>query len=84
MDIEIVTMECHIDHVHLFLNALPNIAPSDIMHRIKGISSRITRKEFAQLLKMPSLWTRRFFVSTAGNASSETIQKYVEEQKTRT
>lgn len=84
LDIEIVAMECHIDHVHLFLNALPNIAPSDIMHRIKGVSSRIIRKEFWQLSKMPSLWTRSYFVSTAGNASSETIQKYVEEQKTRT
>lgn len=84
LNIEIVAMECHIDHVHLFLNALPTIAPSDIMHRIKGTSSRIIRKEFLQLSKMPSLWTRSYFVSTAGNASSETIQKYVEEQKTRT
>lgn len=81
LNIEIVAMECHIDHVHLFLNALPTIAPSDIMHRIKGTSSRIIRKEFLQLSKMPSLWTRSYFVSTAGNASSETIQKYVEEQK---
>jgi putative transposase len=84
LNIEIVAMECHIDHVHLFLNALPTIAPSDIMHRIKGTSSRIIRKEFLQLSKMPSLWTRSYFVSTAGNASSKTIQKYVEEQKTRT
>lgn len=81
LNIEIVAMECHIDHVHLFLNALPTIAPSDIMHRIKGTSSRIIRKEFLQLSKMPSLWTRSYFVSTAGDASSETIQKYVEEQK---
>lgn len=84
LDIEIVAMECHIDHVHLFLNTLPNIAPSDIMHRLKGASSRLIRKEFIQLSKMPSLWTRSYFVSTAGNVSSETIQKYVEEQKTRT
>lgn len=83
LDIEIVAMECHIDHVHLFVNALPTIAPSDIMHQIKGTSSRIIRKEFPQLSKIPSLWTRNYFVSTAGNAISETVQKYVEEQKTR-
>lgn len=83
LDIEILAMDCHIDHVHLFLNALPNKAPSDIMHHLKGISSRIIRKEFIQLSKMPSLWTRSYFVSTAGNVSSETIKKYVDEQKTR-
>ena len=35
------------------------------------------------LTKMPSLWTRSYFVSTAGNVCSETIKKYVENQKTR-
>lgn len=33
--------------------------------------------------KMPSLWTRSYFVSTAGNVCSETIKKYVESQKKR-
>lgn len=83
MEIEVLAMECHKDHVHLFLNALPTISASDIMHRIKGNTSRIIRQELKQLNAIPSLWTRSFFVSTAGNASSDTIQKYVEEQKTR-
>lgn len=82
-EITIVAMECHIDHVHLFVNAPPTLAPSDIMQKIKGATSRIIRKEFIEVSKIPSLWTRSYFVSTAGNASSETVQKYVEEQKTR-
>ncbi|EJR64173.1 transposase [Bacillus sp. AF62] len=32
---------------------------------------------------LPSLWTRSYFVSTAGNVSTETIKQYVENQKTR-
>jgi hypothetical protein len=32
---------------------------------------------------MPSLWTRSYFVSTAGNVCSETIKKYVENQKNK-
>jgi len=47
------------------------------------MSSKLIRKEFDELSKMPSLWTRSYFVSTAGNVSSETIKKYVESQKTR-
>lgn len=32
------------------------------------------------LRKLPSLWTRSFFLSTAGNVSQEIIQKYIERQ----
>lgn len=83
MDIEIIAIECDKDHVHMFLNCLPTLSPSDIMQKIKGVTSRALREEFSQLKKMPSLWTRSYFVSTAGEVCSETIKKYVEEQKTR-
>ena len=36
-----------------------------------------------QLSRVPSLWTRSYFVSTAAEVSSETIQRYEETQKTR-
>ncbi|HEY7416658.1 MAG TPA: transposase, partial [Ktedonobacteraceae bacterium] len=38
------------------------------------------REEFPHLKRMPSLWTRSIFVSTAGNVSQESIQKYIERQ----
>lgn len=83
MEIEIIAMECDKDHTHMFLNCLPTLSPADIMQKIKGVTSRVLRDEFPELMKMPSLWTRSYFVSTAGNVSSETIKKYVENQKTR-
>lgn len=82
-DIEILAMECDQDHAHLFLNCLPTMSPQDVMHNIKGVTSRELRKDFDILSKMPSLWTRSYFVSTAGNVSSKTIKEYVESQKTR-
>lgn len=83
MKINIIALECDKDHTHMFLNCLPTQSPSDIMQKIKGVSSKILREEFSQLEKMPGLWTRSYFVSTAGNVSSETIKKYVDEQRTR-
>ena len=83
LGIEILAIECHQDHVHLFLSCLPTQSPAFIMKEVKGASSRILREEFPVLSKMPSLWTRRYFVSTAGNVSSETIEWYVKTQKTR-
>lgn len=76
-------MECHIDHVHMFLSVLPTMSIPNIMKQIKGATSFVFREEFEQLKAMPSLWTRSYFVSTAGNVSSETIKWYVDTQKTR-
>ena len=83
LEINIIAIECDKDHTHMFLNCLPTQSPSDIMQDIKGYTSKILREEFTILSKMPSLWTRSYFVSTAGNVCSETIKKYVENQKTR-
>lgn len=81
--IEILDLECHIDHVHIFVSVLPTMSVPDIMNHIKGCTSHQLREEFPQLKAMPSLWTRSYFVSTADNVSSETIKWYVDTQKTR-
>ena len=83
LEIEILAMECDQDHVHLFLNTLPTFSPTDIMAKIKGVTSKKLREEFPHLQHLPSLWTRSYFVSTAENVSSETIRCYVENQKKR-
>jgi putative transposase len=81
LNLNILAMEIMPDHIHLFVSCPPSIAADQIMFRIKGRSSRILRKEFPHLLKMPSMWTRSYFVSTAGNVSTETIKQYIAEQK---
>jgi len=81
--IEILAMECQIDHVHLFVSVLPTMSIPNIVKCIKGATSAQLREEFQQLNAMPSLWTRSYFVSTAGAVSSSTIERYVKMQKTR-
>jgi REP element-mobilizing transposase RayT len=83
LKIVVIALECDKDHTHIFLNALPILSPADIMAKIKGVTSKKLREEFPHLKHLPSLWTRPYFVSTAGNVSSETIKRYVEQQKIR-
>ncbi|GGF86807.1 hypothetical protein GCM10010912_35110 [Paenibacillus albidus] len=83
LKVEIISIEIDQDHAHLFLNALPTCSPADIMAKIKGVTSKRLREEFTHLAYLPSLWIRSYFVSTAGNVSSEAIKRYVEQQKTR-
>jgi putative transposase len=68
------------DHVHLFISVELNTSPNSVIKAFKGRSSGYMREEFRELLRLPSLWTRSYFISTAGNVSSETIQKYIENQ----
>ncbi len=77
---KIVRLAIQPDHVHLFIRSNPTTTPYDIPRLIKGRSSRMLREEFPSLLKLPTLWTRASFFSTAGNVSAETIQKYIERQ----
>lgn len=83
LDIMVFSIECDRDHTHMSLSALPSISASDIMARIKGVSSKRLREEFSYLQHLSSLWTRSFFASTAENVSNELVRQYVEQQKTR-
>ena len=77
LEIDILALEIWSNHVHLFVNTPPTIAPHQIMFRLKGYTSRILRKEFPHLLKLPSMWTRSYYCGTAGEMSSDTIKKYI-------
>jgi len=79
-DIDILSLEVMPDHLHLFVSCQPQMTIHKLVKAFKGRSSNILRKEFPELLKLPSLWTNSYFVSTAGNISNKTIQKYIENQ----
>ena len=77
---EIIALKVMPDHIHLFVNCPPRYSPSYLANYFKGKSARLVLKKFPELRKYTKLWTRSYFVSTAGNVSSETIRKYIEEQ----
>jgi len=77
---DILAMEVMPDHVHLFVSADTKTKPHMVVKRFKGRTSRFLREEFRDLRKMPTLWTRSYFLSTAGNVSAATIKKYIEQQ----
>ena len=71
---------CRIMSIYL-LTRLPTDNPSQIMKRIKGRASHHLRQEFPELLKLPTLWTPSYFVSTAGNLCTETVKRYIAQQR---
>ncbi len=79
---EIIRLAIQPDHVHLFIRANPYTLPADIPRLIKARSAHDVREQFPHLRKLPSLWTRSYFISTAGNVSQQTIQRSIERQST--
>ncbi len=68
------------DHACLFVQADTRHAPYQVIHRFKGTSAHILRDEFDHLHRLPSLWTRSYFVSTTGKVSESVVEQYIEDQ----
>jgi putative transposase len=80
---EVLALAIQPDHIHLFVRVWPSDSASAVVKECKGITSFHLRREFPHLLKLPSMWTRSFFASTAGNVSQQTIQRYIAAQTGR-
>ncbi len=79
---EVLSLAIGDDHVHLFVRTTPTIAPNSFIGKVKGFTSRILRQEFPTVKsRLPTLWTRSYFVSTHGHISDAMIKKYIDEQK---
>ncbi len=75
-------MEVMPDHVHLFVKADPTMSPHFIVQQLKGYTSRTLRQEFPTLRsRLPTLWTRSYYVESVGHISESVIKKYIEDQK---
>ena len=80
--IDIIEMEIMPDHIHLFIKATPSDSIAHIVSQLKGYTSYILRSEFPHLKqRVPTLWTRSYYVETIGHISEKTILKYIEDQK---
>jgi putative transposase len=72
------------DHVHTFVESDPRWAPAEIAARFKAVTSRILREEFPTLrTRLPTLWSRSYFIASVGAVSEATIRRYIEGQKGR-
>jgi putative transposase len=82
LNIEIEKMEVMPDYVHLFIKSKPTLAIHYIINQLKGFTSVTLRKEFPKLKsRLPTLWTRSYYVESVGHISEDTIRKYIEDQK---
>ena len=78
---ELVQFEGERDHVHLLVNYPPKVSVSKLVNSLKGVSSRLVRKNgyptIRQALWRNSLWSPSYFAGTCGGAP---LRQYIEQQ----
>ena len=68
--------------VHLLIDCNPEFGIVNCIKKIKSSTSRYLRENFPELKsKLPSLWTRSVFISSAGNVDLSEIISYMDAQK---
>ena len=80
--ISIEEMQIMPEHVHLFVKTSPTASPHWIVQQLKGYTSHELRVQFPSLkTRLPTLWTRSYYIESCGHISEDTVRKYIEEQK---
>ena len=72
------------DHVHLLVDYPPTITVSKLVNSLKGVSSRLIRKQnypsVQSALWGKQLWSPSYFAGSCGGASLDVIKQYIEQQ----
>lgn len=85
-DVELVEMDGECDHVHLLINYPPKLAVSNLVNSLKGVSSRLLRRDRPDIALRyyykGVLWTPSYFAGSCGGAPISIIRQYIEQQQT--
>ncbi len=78
-------MQSDINHIHILVDVAPKFSALEIVHQIKQISTFRIYKSYKPFLKKHfwkenTFWNDGYFVCSTGDASTETIKKYIAEQ----
>jgi putative transposase len=83
--VELAEMDGENNHVHLLVNFPPHVQLSKLVNSLKGVSSRLLRKQFPDLEEKywkEVLWSRSYFAASVGGAPIAILRQYIEQQKT--
>ena len=85
-DVERVEMDGERDQVHLLINYPPKLAISNLVNSLKGVSSRLLRRDRPDIAQRDYykgvLWSPSYFAGSCGGAPISIICQYIEQQET--
>jgi putative transposase len=84
-DVDIDVLESDLDHIHIMVDYPPTLCIFQIVRRLKSLSTRRIWEKYPKFLayhfwKEKTFWSDGYFAFSRGDASADTIRKYIEEQ----
>lgn len=82
---KLVELDGERDHIHLLVEYPPSVALSALVGSLKGVSSRLLRKErpdIADRYYQGVLWSPSYFAASCGGAPIAIVRQYIEQQNT--
>jgi putative transposase len=83
-DFSVEEIEIDKDHIHILMRISPKYSVSQHVRNIKQMTTSRIWRAFPALKKQfwleRNFWSDGYFVCSVGNASSEAIRKYIQEQ----
>jgi putative transposase len=83
-EFDVEEIEVDKDHIHILLTISPTICAASYVRRIKQSTTENLWRKFGWLKKQfwleKHLFSDGYFVCSVGNASAETVRKYIQEQ----
>ena len=84
LQVTLEALEILPDHVHLFVSSDPTEAPQRLANQFKGHTSGRLRAKYPHLRsRMPTLWSRSYYIGSVGQVSEATVKRYIAEQQGR-
>jgi putative transposase len=97
MNFQVLEINGESDHVHVLIEYPPKLSLSQIVNALKGVSSRMLRKQFDLTPHQDHLWSPSYFAISCGGATDaegkseetdylasspiEKIKNYIQNQK---
>jgi len=83
-DIEIISMETDLDHIHILFKTKPQTDLLKFINNWKSATAKVLRRKFVTQLKNKlwgdSFWSDSYCLITTGQTTLDQVKKYVEGQ----
>jgi putative transposase len=78
----LVELDGQDDHVHLLVAFPPHVAVARLVSSLKGVSARRLRQRYQMRTYREHLWSPSYLAASAADATLETVESYICQQRT--
>ncbi len=80
LGVRVVEVGAGTDYLVVTVDATTDLAPAMIVSRLKRHSASGLRRQFPDLARLPSIWTRQYLATTRDELNQDRVERFVRAQ----